>query len=55
MRDSRRQMLAAETKEEKQARLRQMSDRIAVETEDKRQARLQLMSVKQHDRLAAET
>ena len=46
-----RDRLAAETPDEREARLQQMRDRFAAETPDEREARLQQM----RDRLAAET
>ena len=46
-----RDRLAAETEEEREARLQYMRDRLAAETEEEREARLQQMRV----RLAAET
>ena len=51
--------LAAETPEEREARLQHMStyqhERLAAETPEEREARLQHMSTYQHERLAAET
>ena len=51
----RRDRLAAETEEEREARLQQMRVRLAAETPDEREARLQQMSTYQRERLAAET
>ena len=59
MRDNRRNRMAAEIEEEREARLQQMSvnqrDSLAAETEEEREARLQHMRDNYHDRLAAET
>ena len=48
-----RDRLAAETEEEREARLQQMRVRLAAETPEEREARLQQMSTYQHERLAA--
>ncbi len=54
-----RTRLAAETEEERDARLQQMRitqhERLAAETEEERDARLQQMRTTRHERLAAET
>ena len=48
--------LAAETEEQREARLQRMrSDRLAAKTEEQREARLQKMHANQSERLAAET
>ena len=49
-----RDRVAAETTEEREARLQRMRDHVAAETTEKREARLQLMSTRQHERLARE-
>ena len=55
MRATSHDRLAAETGEEREARLQQMRDRLASETAVEKESRLQQMSVQQRDRLASET
>ena len=56
---SRNERLAAETEQQREARLQSLSarrnERLAAETEQQREAKLQSLSARRNERLAAET
>ena len=55
MREQMRDHLAAESAEQREARLQHMRDRLADESVEQREVRLQQMSDSQRERMAAET